>query len=253
MARNLFSKSSNPIFSDASLNGVLDIEQGAVAERMTVGGAINKTFMLTGIMLIGAAVGISAALTNPGIAKILMWTGVLGGAGIYFFASRSPEKSPILAPLYAFVKGLFVGIVSMVYAGLYSGIVFQAFTLTMAILFTMLALYKSGLVQVTQKFRAGVSMAVGGVMIYYLINIVMHFLGINIPFIHDGGMLSIGICAFIIVIASMNLLLDFDNFDKGAKQGAPQYMEWYYGMGLLFTLIWLYIELLRLLSYLSSD
>jgi len=98
-----------------------------------------------------------------------------------------------------------------------------------------------------------VTMAVGGVMIFYLINIVCHFIGIQIPYLHDGGMISIGITLVIIGIATMNLLLDFDNFEKGEAMKAPGYMEWYSGMGLLFTLVWLYLEILRLLSYLSSD
>ena len=255
MAISIPTKSSNPVFSDKGLNGVLDAERGIVVEPMTVGGAINKTFILTGIMLIGAVVGISIYdfVHGLGMRKILTLGCALGGGIIFFITSMNPQRAPMLAPIYAFVKGLFVGVVSLMYMSLYSGIVFQAFTLTMGTLFTMLALYKSGLVKVTQKFRAGVSMAVGAVMIYYLINIVLSFFGVSIPFIHDGGMLSIGLCCVILVIASMNLLLDFDNFDKGAERGAPKYMEWFYGMGLLFTLIWLYIEFLRLLSYLNND
>jgi uncharacterized YccA/Bax inhibitor family protein len=116
----------------------------------------------------------------------------------------------------------------------------------------MLMIYKSGLIKVTEKLRAGITMAVGAVMIFYLINMVCHFIGINIPFIHEGGMLSIGITLVIIGIASMNLLLDFDNIEKGAAMKAPEYMEWYSGMGLLFTLVWLYLEILRLLSYIRD-
>ncbi len=243
----LFNKSKNPAFNDEALKNVLDADQSVSRTPMTVSGAVNKTMMLMGIMLVGAGIG----YMNP--SQILMWVGILGGAAIFFFASRNPDKAPILAPIYAVVEGLFVGTVSAYYAYMFNGIIFQAASLTMAIMFTMLFLYKSGLVKVTDKFRAGISMAVGGIMIYYLVNIVLHFLGINIPYIHDGGMLSIGICGFIIVIASMNLLLDFDNFHKGEAQRAPQYMEWMYGMGLLFTLIWLYVEILRMLSYLSND
>ena len=117
----------------------------------------------------------------------------------------------------------------------------------------MLALYKTGLITVTQKFRAGVTMAVGAVMLLYLVNIVLHLFGISIPFLHDGGPIAIGISAVIIVIACLNLLLDFDNFDKGEQAGAPKYMEWYFGMGLLFTIVWLYLELLRLLSFFMGE
>ncbi|MFK7810416.1 MAG: Bax inhibitor-1/YccA family protein [Saprospiraceae bacterium] len=246
-----FSKSNNPMLKDEvyQQNAVLD--EGMIGSEsgrtMTVSGAVNKTFILFAIMLGGAGVGFMFPST------ILMWVGILGGAAIYFIASRNPARSPILAPLYAVVEGLLVGTVTSYYMYSFEGIVFNAVTLTMAILFMMLTLYKAGVIKVTEKFRAGVSMAVGAVMLLYLVNIVLHFIGIDMPFLHDGGLFSIGISAVIIGIASLNLLLDFDSFDKGEAYGAPEYMEWYSAMGLLFTLVWLYLEILRLLSYLSND
>lgn len=246
-----FSKSNNPMLKDEvyQRNAVLD--EGMVGSEygktMTVSGAVNKTLILFAIMLGGSAF----SFMFP--SKILMWTGILGGAAIYFIASRNPERSPMLAPLYALVEGFLVGTVTAYYMYAFDGIVFNAVTLTMAILFMMLTLYKAGVVKVTDKFRSGVSMAVGAVMLLYLVNIVLYFFGVSIPFLHDGGPVAIGISAVIIGIASLNLLLDFDSFDKGEAHGAPEYMEWYSAMGLLFTLVWLYLEILRLLSYLSSD
>jgi len=241
-------KSTNPLLGEEKYKSVLDANLVEQSQPMTVQGAINKTFMLMGIMLIAAS--IAFYLANP----ILMWVGVIGGAIVYFVTSSNPSRAPYMAPLYAVLEGLLVGTVTNFYWLAFApGMIFKAVTITFAILFMMLMIYKSGLIKVTQKFRAGVTMAVGAVMIFYLINIVCYFIGIEIPFLHDGGMLSIGITLVIIGIATMNLLLDFDNFEKGEAMKAPEYMEWYSGMGLLFTLVWLYLEILRLLSYLSND
>ncbi len=246
--KKAFTESSNPMFGDEQFKNVLDANLVEQQGTMTVQGAINKTFFLMAIMLAGALF----AFTFP--SSILMWTGVIGGAIVYYITSRNPSRAPVLAPVYAGLEGLLVGAVTSFYWTAFApGLIFKAVTITFALLFTMLMVYKSGMIKVTEKFRAAVSMAVGAVMIFYLINIVCYFIGINIPFLHDGGALSIGITLVIIGIATMNLLLDFDNFEKGEEQNMPEYMEWYFGMGLLFTLVWLYLEILRLLSYLSSD
>ena len=139
------------------------------------------------------------------------------------------------------------------YAASYQGIVGQAVLLTFGTLLAMLAIHKSGLIPVTQKFRMGVFMATGAVMLTYLMSFVLSFFGINMPYIHDSGMIGIGISVVIIGIAALNLLIDFDAFEKGEQAGAPRYMEWVAGMGLLVTLVWLYVEILRLLSKLQRD
>ena len=202
-----------------------------------------------GIMLLTAIFSYNYA--NPAF----MWGGIIGGAIVYFITSANPSRAPYLAPIYAILEGLLVGTISGYYISATGdpGLIFKAVGITTAILFMMLMVYKSEMIKVTQKFRAGVTMAVGAVMIFYLINMVCYFIGIDLPMLHDGGLLSIGITLAIIVIATMNLLLDFDTFEKGEAMKAPGYMEWYSGMGLLFTLVWLYLEILRLLSYLSSD
>jgi len=201
-------------------------------------------------IMLGAAV-FSYSFANP----MFMWVGMIGGVIVYFITSSNPSRAPYLAPLYAVLEGLLVGTISGYYIAATGdpGLIFKAVGITTAILFMMLMIYKAEIIKVTEKFRAGVTMAVGAVMIFYLVNLVCYFIGIDIPMLHDGGLLSIGITLVIIGIATMNLLLDFDNFEKGEAMKAPSYMEWYSGMGLLFTLVWLYLEILRLLSYLSND
>jgi len=252
-----FGKSNNPMFSEKAIAKakVLDREQygnnnrgGAIIEEtMTVAGAVNKTVMLTLVMMVVALYSYTTPLA------IFLPVGALGAGAVFMFTSWKPQYAPISAPVFALLEGLFVGAISARYAYLYEGIVFQAVSATVGVLLTMLMVYKSGLIKVTQKFRMGVSMAVGAIMILYLVSWVGHFVGFEIPYLHDGGAIGIGITVVIIVIASMNLLLDFDNFDKGEQAEAPKYMEWYYGMGLLFTLVWLYVEFLRLISKLSRN
>lgn len=253
MARNMFSSGGNPFLDEKKIRkasaatDTLDGDFIMVKEKMTVQGAINKSFILLGIMLITAGV----AFVYP--SNLFLFGGMLGGLAVVIFASFKMHLSPTLAPLYAALEGFFVGAVTARYAAMFDGIVFSAVSLTVALLFAMLFIYKTGIIKVTSKFRTGVIMATGGIMIVYLLTFVLSFFGIQMPFIHDTGMLGIGISAFVIVIACMNLLLDFDNFEKGEQYGAPKYYEWYSAMGLLITLVWLYIELLRLLAKLSSS
>ncbi len=252
MAKNMFSGGGNPFLNEDKMREAAKVDtlDGGliqIKEKMTVQGAINKSFILLGIMLITAGI----AFVMP--SKLFMYGGMFGGLGVLIFASFKKHLSPTLAPLYAALEGLFVGAVSAMYAAAYEGIVFHAASLTVAILFAMLFIYKTEIIKVTSKFRTGVIMATGGIMIVYLMSWILGMFGIQVPFIHESGMMGIGISAFVIVIASMNLLLDFDNFEKGEQFGAPKYYEWYSAMGLLVTLVWLYVELLRLLSKLASN
>ncbi len=248
-----FRQSSNPFLSDRKLaeasQNTLDggMISRADSAPMTVSGAVNKTFILTVLMLITAVYG----FYNP--SSLFVWGGAIGGLILVLVMSFKQHLSPTLAPVYALLEGLFVGSISAVYAGAFAGIVFQAVALTIAILFMMLFIYKAGIIQVNQKFRSGVIMATGAVMIVYLLSFALSFFGIQMPYLHQGGMIGIGISLVIIGIASLNLLLDFDNFEKGEQYRVPQYMEWFCAVGLLVTLVWLYLEILRLLSYLGRD
>jgi len=250
--RKGFFESSNPVLREEAFQkaGQETLDGGFIqvrGERMTVQGAINKTFILAAIMLLTAWVG----FVNPN--PLFIWGGAIAGFIVVIIAARRPQSSPTLAPLYAGLEGLFVGGVSAMYSSFYDGIILQAVTLTMAVLFTMLFIYKSRIIKVNNKFRTGVMMATGAVVLIYVANIVLSLFVINMPFLHDTGPLGIGISLVIIGIASMNLLLDFDNFEKGEKYGAPSYMEWFSAMGLLITLVWLYVEILRLIAIFSRE
>ena len=246
------SKSSNPFmkedaYKESAQTDVLDSEMVSTGEPMTVTGAVNKTLILAGIMMI------TTIFSYMNASPLLMWGGAIGGLVVVIFSMFKKHLSPILAPLYAALEGLFVGGISAVYASVFDGIIFQAVTLTFALLFMMLFIYKAGIIKVTQKFRSGVIMATGAVLLVYLASFVLSMFGINMPYLHEGGMIGIGISVAIIGIASLNLLLDFDNFEKGEQYGAPQYMEWFSAMGLIITLVWLYVEILHLLSIISSS
>lgn len=249
--RKSFFESRNPVMNEKAFHTAAQNTNPAISrgETMTVQGAINKTFLLAGIMLITAV----WAFANP--AQWMIFVGAFGGLGLVIWASMRPNMSPTLAPIYAALEGLFVGVISAKYAYIagFNGIIFQAVTLTMAVLFVMLFIYKMEIIKVTEKLRAGIIMATGAVVVVYLLAWGLSFFGISMPYLHDSGPIGIGISLVIIGIAAMNLLLDFDNFEKGERYGMPAYMEWFCAMGLLITLVWLYIEILRLLAIFSSS
>ena len=248
--------SKNPILNEKAINRAGTVESLGgdqlitrdSSEVMTINGAINKTLMLFGLMMITTVFSYTAP------SMMLVYGGLFGGIIVLLIARKKQHLAPILAPIYALIEGLFVGSVSAMYATAFiDGIILQAVTLTFGTLLAMLVLYRSGLITVTEKFRSGVMMATGAIMIVYVISIIGHFVGFNVPFLHDSSPLGIGISVVIIGVAAMNLLLDFDMFEKLEKNRSPKYMEWMAGMGLLVTLVWLYIEMLRLLSKLQSD
>lgn len=240
MAEN---KSSNPFFRDSVLDNA---QKERSAEVMTVQGATNKSLILGALILVGAGIGMS-------FPSIPMMIGAAIIALVLVIASSfRPQWSPWTAPAYAVCEGIFVGTVSLIYASLYNGIVFQAVTLTTAVFFLMLFLYKSGVIKVTDKLRSGIVMATGALAIFYLVTFLLSLVGINMPYIHQGGWIGIGFSLFAVGLASLNLLLDFDNFEDGERAGVPAYYEWYFALGLVVTLVWLYLEILRLLAKLSS-
>ncbi len=250
--RNSFFKSSNPFMKEEAYQANQPLDSEMVVsynDRMTVSGAVNKTFILAGILLFTTLIGYS--MPSP----LFIWGGAIAGLAMVIWAAFQPHRSPYLAPAYAAFEGLFVGGISYMYAGIAgtTGIIFNAVSLTIALLFMMLFLYKSGLIKVTQKFRSGVMMATGAVLLVYVMSWILGMFGIDIPYLHQGGMIGIGISVVIIGIACLNLLLDFDNFDKGERYGAAKYMEWFSAMGLIVTLVWLYVEILRLLTILSGE
>ncbi len=249
MANRRLSESRNPVFNDKVFERSVAGENAAVGQKheiMTLKGAVNKTFVLFGFMVIAAVFG----YTSP--SQMLMYLGIFGGVGAAVFTGMKPHLSPFMAPITAALYGLAAGTFSYVYGAGSNGLILQAINLTMATLFMMLLIYKSGWIKVTDKFRTGMTMAIGAIMLVYVISWIGHFVGFTIPYLHEGGMIGIGISVVIVGVAAFSLLLDFDNFEKGVQYGAPKYMEWYVGMGLIITLVWLYIEILRLLSKLND-
>lgn len=249
MSNKLFG-SSNPMMKEDTFKPKYDSSGMMVStnsDAMTINGAVNKTLLLFSLMMITTFF----AWYMPSM--FLLYVGAGGGFIALLVATFKPHLSPVIAPLYALLEGLFIGTVSVMYAAAFEGIVLQAVGLTFGTLLMMLAVYKSGIIKITEKFKMGVAMATGAVFFLYLFGWIGHFVGFEVPMLHSTGMLGIGVSAVIIVIASLNLLMDFDMFEKGEQQGAPAHMEWFAAMGLLVTLVWLYIEFLRLLSKLQRD
>jgi uncharacterized YccA/Bax inhibitor family protein len=248
MSKSFF-ESKNPVLNEEKLKSMMSQDDlvGVPYEKMTISGAINKTLVLFAILLATSAISFMMPTT------FLLIIGVVGSLIAVLVASFKPHTSPIAAPVYAGFEGLALGSISAFYAAQFDGIIMQAVSLTFGTLLSMLMLYKSGLITVNEKFRAGVMMATGAIALVYLVSFVGSFFGWNMPYLHEGGAIGIGISVVIIAVAAMNLLLDFDNFDKAEQAQAPKYMEWFCGLSLMVTLVWLYLEFLRLLSKLNRD
>jgi uncharacterized YccA/Bax inhibitor family protein len=239
---NRFSTGGNPFlengFKSETGSSITMTSEGT----MTIQGAINKSFILFGLLLLTAV----WSYQTPN--QVFLIGGAILGLVIVLVSIFKREWSPFLAPAYALVEGLVVGTVSAYYAGYGGGIVIQAISLSILVLFIMLVIQKTGWVPVTNKFRTGVIMATGGIALLYVLTMILGFFGIRIPYIHEGGTIGILFSIGVIGVASLNLLLDFDNIIKGEQYRAPKYMEWFSAMGLMITLIWLYFEMLHLLG-----
>ena len=241
-ALETFGRSGNPVFGDK-----FNQSQGFVgSQRMTLDGTVNKTGILLGLCFFGAI--ISWNIPNP----LLMAGGALVGFGFAIYTSFVPRNAGITAPIYAFLKGLFLGGISLVLDMQYPGIAIQAVGLTFGTLASLLFFYKSGLIKPTENYRLMIFSATFGIMILYLVSFVMSFFGSGIGFIHSNGIFGIGFSLFVVGVAALNLVLDFDFIEQGAENSLPKYMEWYGAFSLMVTLIWLYLEILRLLAKLRS-
>ena len=239
-------RSGNPALSKNTFENLKTTPDGV----MTLDGAVNKTAISMGILLLAAYYTYSNAIMD----YILI--GFIGGFIVAIVTIFKKEWSPITVPIYAVLEGLALGGISKMYADAFEpGIVPQAIMLTLGILFALLFAYKSKIIQATENFKLGVFAATAGIGIVYLVSFLMSmFGGGGLPVMDptNASMLSIGFSLFVVVIASLNLVMDFDFIEQGAANGAPKYMEWYGAFGLLVTLIWLYLEILRLLAKLSS-
>jgi uncharacterized YccA/Bax inhibitor family protein len=243
-----FLRSGNPGLNDKTFAGQPLV--GVGGERMTVQGAVNKSFLLLVVLLAGAFWPWSQYLAT-GDASVVgapLMIGLIGGLVLALIISFKPTTAPYLAIPYAALEGLAMGAFSAVLERRYPGIAIQAVALTFAVFAAMLLAYKTGLIRATARFRAVVVGATGAIVLVYLATFVLSFFHVNVPIFNSGSPLSIGLSLVIIGVAALNLILDFDIIESGAARGSPKYMEWYASFGLLVTLVWLYMEILRLLA-----
>jgi uncharacterized YccA/Bax inhibitor family protein len=230
----------------------LDTASGALVDRgagtMSLNGTVNRTALLLVITFATAMFTWSRVGADPTSVGLYALVGAGGGFVVALATIFRKQWAPMTAPLYAALEGLAIGAVSALMELRYPGIVVQAVGLTFGTLAALLIAYRTGLVRATENFKLGVVAATGGVALLYLADVVMGLFGHPVAFIHEGGIAGIGFSAVVVVIAALNLVLDFDFIEEGVARGAPRYMEWYAAFSLMVTLVWLYLEILRLLG-----
>ena len=245
-------RSGNPALNPQYFQG------GIASERMTLEGTINKTLTLLGLVSITAMLAYSIIGQNPALGGIM----TIGGAILATILALvilfvRPQNPQVLMSMYAILEGLFIGgfsyMIENYYLGGTDGVVLQALVGTMAVFFTMLGVYKFGLIKPTEKFVLVISSLVGAIMILYLFNFILMMFGTTVPFLHSSGPIGIGISVVFIVVAALFLIVDFGMIENGVKYGAPKNMEWYGAFGLVLTLVWLYIEMLKLIAKLRDN
>lgn len=253
-------RSGNPTLNDKTFEnfGVYrrDAIEAARSDVMTIGGTANKTLFLL-LLAFGSACftwsqTFNAIEANPAAAMPWTFGGAIVGCIVAFVICFKHTWAPFLAPVYALAEGLFLGGVSANMELSYPGIAIQAVGGTFGTLFGLLLAYQTRLIKPTENFKLGLFAATGGICLVYLISLIGSLLGFPIPYIHSAGPIGIGFSLVVVVIAALNLVLDFDFIETAAERGAPKYLEWYGAFALLVTLVWLYMEILRLLSKLRS-
>ena len=241
-------KSGNPALDDQTFNSLGRMTQGEKA--MTLQGTVNKTGLLLLAVIIPAIYTwdqFTITMQFHSIAPFF-WTGVLGGLIMGFIIVFNKEWAPFLAPVYAILQGLCLGGLSAAMNHQFPGIVLQALLLTFGICAVLLIIYKLKIIKPTENFKLVVASATAGVALYYIASLGLSFAGIELPFIHENSTGGIIFSLFVVVLASMNLVVDFDFIEQGVENRAPKYMEWYSAFGLMVTVVWLYMEILRLLA-----
>jgi uncharacterized YccA/Bax inhibitor family protein len=242
-------RTSNPALNDKAFRG-LSAETGL---RMTLSGTVNKTAILLLCSVVTAGWTWHVLMQSQSAAAVLpwMWIGTIGGFVLAMITIFKKEWSPVTAPAYALLEGLALGSISAVLELRFPGIAIESVSLTFGTLLVLLLAYRSGIIPVTQKFRLGIVAATGAIMLFYLLEMGLGFFGVHFTSINGSGFIGIGFSLVVVCIAALNLVLDFDFIENGIRLGAPKYMEWYGAFGLMVTLVWLYLEILRLLSKLS--
>ncbi|MGG1939362.1 Bax inhibitor-1/YccA family protein [Paenibacillus polymyxa] len=241
---------SNPVLRDDIF--LREDEREASEQRMTIGGTVNKTLLLLVLLIVSSS--ITWYMTYQGTVEVLslLTAGFIGMAGVALAISFFPKTAPLLSPVYAILSGFALGGVSAFMEYEYPGIVINAILLTVGILFLMLFMYTQRIIKVTRGFISFVVLCTMAIFLVTLVDFILNFFGMNVPYIHETGWVGIGISLFIVIIAALNLLVDFNFIEEQADQGAPKYMEWYGAFALLVTLVWLYVRILDLLAKLSN-
>jgi uncharacterized YccA/Bax inhibitor family protein len=245
------SNMSNPVLSEKIFRREASLDASGT---MTVKGTALKSIVLALIVFAGAAYTwkIFNESINPSSIQPWMWGGLIGGFVVAMIISFKPNFAQYLAPVYAVLEGLFLGAISAMFNAAFAetapGIVMNAVLLTMMTAFVMFLLYRSRLIKVNEKFTKIITAAVGAVALYYIVNIILSLFGVNLVMLHNSGPLSIGISLVIVGVAAFSLMMDFNFIERASEAGAPKYMEWYGAFGLMVTLIWLYLEILKLLA-----
>jgi uncharacterized YccA/Bax inhibitor family protein len=249
-------KTSNPALGQNTFSN-LAAQPGSlidVQDRMTLNGTVNKTGILLICSIATAAWTWHMFLPERDITNVapLMMIGLIGGFIVAMVTTFKKQWSPVTAPIYALLEGLVLGGLSAMLELRYPGIAIQAVSLTFGTLFVLLIAYRSGWIQVTQKFRLGVIAATGGIFVFYMLEMILGFFGVQFMSVNGNGVIGIGFSLIVVAIAALNLVLDFDFIEQGVQYGAPRYMEWYGAFGIMVTLVWLYLEILNLLSKMRS-
>ncbi|HUQ84340.1 MAG TPA: Bax inhibitor-1/YccA family protein [Gemmatimonadaceae bacterium] len=243
-------RTSNPALKENTFTGT---RAAAGEPAMTLQGTATKSLVLILLTVFSASFTWNAVASgNVGILLPATLVGGIGGLIVAMITIFKPRASPYTAPIYAALEGLLLGGISSMYNQRFAGLPLQAVALTFGVFMALLIVYRTGLIRATENFRLGVVAATGGIAIMYLLSFVLGFFGVRMSFLHDSSPLSIGISLVIVVVAALNLVLDFDFIERGVEHRAPKFMEWYAAFGLLVTLVWLYLELLRLLSKLQG-
>jgi uncharacterized YccA/Bax inhibitor family protein len=245
-------RTGNPALSDNTFTAVGRVARSEAA--MTIQGTANKAMLLLLCVLVTASWTWSLYYRsmNPQVVTPWVAVGAIAGLIVALVTVFKQTWAPITAPLYALLEGLVIGGVSALFEAQFPGIVIQAVGLTFGTCLALLLAYKSRLIRATENFKLGVVAATGGILLFYLLTMILGFFGIRMPLMYGNSWASIGFSLVVVIIAALNLVLDFDFIEQGAAGGAPKYMEWYGAFGLMVTLIWLYLEMLRLLAKLRS-
>jgi uncharacterized YccA/Bax inhibitor family protein len=233
-------RTSNPVLKDTTFRR---LPQALEGEAMTLQGTVNKTGISLLILLAAAAFVWQSAVATP-----FIFIGLVGGMVAALVTIFKNTAAPFTTPLYAAFEGLLLGGISKMFEVQYPGIVINAVGLTFGTLAALLAAYSTGIIRPSENFKLGIFAATGGIALLYMVSMALGFFGVRVPYIHDSSPIGIAFSAFVVVIAALNLVLDFDFIERGAEAGAPKYMEWVGAFGLLVTLVWLYLEILHLLA-----